>query len=327
MNHIVYFVGYFLEDKIKDEDILNKKICLQNSLNKSLFFSDENTCSDSSLSEDINQEDLFSFSDNDDEEDTNLQNVKTKTPKMNKTGSAEELKKNLVDIVSKEKRDLKIIKEKPSMKEDKSMKEKKESKIIKVAKKEDKWAKNAKSPKMKESNSMKEINEVKTNRTAKRPTILGETKKVDTNQEISYKRESLTPRKTKSYDRYKLTWNEIHTLNEESQYCYCGKDRDLDQLNIQCYECKNWFHQECLHTKLSLVKPFIVNYNFVCAWCLPEVKSKIEKDCVVAEDAKEFWQRVTPGWKEICLTVCKIYAIFMGKVINLPFLSLVSNLA
>lgn len=37
-----------------------------------------------------------------------------------------------------------------------------------------------------------------------------------------------------SYDPQQLTWNTTHTTNREGKYCYCGHDRRLDELSLQC---------------------------------------------------------------------------------------------
>ncbi|KAL1920179.1 uncharacterized protein VTP21DRAFT_1325 [Calcarisporiella thermophila] len=90
------------------------------------------------------------------------------------------------------------------------------------------------------------------------------------------------------YDPSLLSWNELHTVNESHQYCYCGRDRDLSKLELQCQSCLNWFHDDCLSVSLGPVLPFITNYRFVCRMCSPS--------------HEESFERLRAGWKEICAT-------------------------
>lgn len=69
------------------------------------------------------------------------------------------------------------------------------------------------------------------------------------------------------YELEKLTWNEDHTQNKENIYCYCGKNRKNDDSLIQCQECKQLFHSECVK---SLKKPQLIGdtfYIFKCSVC------------------------------------------------------------
>jgi len=89
-----------------------------------------------------------------------------------------------------------------------------------------------------------------------------------------------------SYNAKTLHWNQFHTTNKENKYCYCGNNRTLTELNLQCMECKNWFHEHCLNNKSLIPKksvlPFITNYRFVCGLCGRE----------------ESFSRVTSSWKD-----------------------------
>jgi len=88
------------------------------------------------------------------------------------------------------------------------------------------------------------------------------------------------------YNAKSLHWNQFHTVNKENKYCYCGNNRTLTELNLQCMECKNWFHEHCLKNKNLIPKksvlPFITNYRFVCGLCARE----------------ESFSRVTSSWKD-----------------------------
>jgi len=72
------------------------------------------------------------------------------------------------------------------------------------------------------------------------------------------------------YNLNSLTWDPSHRENKEKCYCYCGKDKSngLGQIMLQCSECKQWFHTECLKEKpAALPVPGDRFYNFQCAVC------------------------------------------------------------
>ncbi|KAJ1970503.1 transcription factor, contains a PHD finger motif [Dimargaris xerosporica] len=71
-----------------------------------------------------------------------------------------------------------------------------------------------------------------------------------------------------AYDPDNLTWNDVHTVNAQHQYCYCGEDRSLAEVCLQCNQCFNWFHERCIRVPLGPVVPFITNYQFVCRRCV-----------------------------------------------------------
>ncbi|KAJ1974293.1 transcription factor, contains a PHD finger motif [Dimargaris verticillata] len=71
-----------------------------------------------------------------------------------------------------------------------------------------------------------------------------------------------------AYDPDNLTWNHVHTVNAQHQYCYCGEDRSLAEVCLQCNQCFNWFHERCIRVPLGPVVPFITNYLFVCRRCV-----------------------------------------------------------
>ncbi|CAG8465620.1 6853_t:CDS:2 [Acaulospora morrowiae] len=88
-----------------------------------------------------------------------------------------------------------------------------------------------------------------------------------------------------SYDPNKLTWNETHTINEEHQYCYCGEDRNLTEVSVQCCQCLNWFHAKCIKASIDKTIPIFTNYRFICKFC-----NELEG---------ENFKRSQAGWKEI----------------------------
>ncbi|KAJ1649145.1 transcription factor, contains a PHD finger motif [Dispira simplex] len=70
------------------------------------------------------------------------------------------------------------------------------------------------------------------------------------------------------YDPESLTWNDTHTINAQHQYCYCGEDRSLLEICLQCQQCLNWFHERCIRVTLGPIVPFVTNYRFICRWCV-----------------------------------------------------------
>ncbi|CAG8791933.1 16763_t:CDS:2, partial [Gigaspora margarita] len=88
-----------------------------------------------------------------------------------------------------------------------------------------------------------------------------------------------------SYDPRKLTWNDTHTVNKEHQYCYCGGDRNLIEVSLQCSDCLNWFHVKCIKISVDTTIPIFTNYIFHCKLCNPS--------------GEESFKRCQAGWKEI----------------------------
>ncbi|KAF9923582.1 hypothetical protein FBU30_006383, partial [Linnemannia zychae] len=106
------------------------------------------------------------------------------------------------------------------------------------------------------------------------------------------------------YDSEQLSWNTAHTINRQGQYCYCGHDRRLDELSLQCKGCHNWFHASCIEVPLGHVVPFITNYKFLCKSCVvkPVGRNQQNQEPKEPGSVPEFFERVTAGWKEICAT-------------------------
>lgn len=82
--------------------------------------------------------------------------------------------------------------------------------------------------------------------------------------------ESLDPLTDKSQLPYKidtLTWDALHRVNQERNYCYCGDDGDWLREMIQCCRCQQWFHGRCIR---SLQYPIFLGdrfYFFICSIC------------------------------------------------------------
>ncbi|KAI9006654.1 hypothetical protein CLU79DRAFT_779589 [Phycomyces nitens] len=85
-----------------------------------------------------------------------------------------------------------------------------------------------------------------------------------------------------------LSWNETHTLNVQHQYCYCGQDRNLLEICLQCKFCRNWFHSKCTQVSNPPDLLFTTNYSFTCSNC--------------SDSQTEAFERTTAGWKDICST-------------------------
>ncbi|XP_017140670.1 set1/Ash2 histone methyltransferase complex subunit ASH2 isoform X1 [Drosophila miranda] len=52
-------------------------------------------------------------------------------------------------------------------------------------------------------------------------------------------------------------------------FCYCGKERNLNLVELLCATCSRWVHESCVSYQLGKGKllPFITNYVFVCKNC------------------------------------------------------------
>uniref|UniRef100_A0A1Q3EX34 Putative metal-response element-binding transcription factor 2 n=1 Tax=Culex tarsalis TaxID=7177 RepID=A0A1Q3EX34_CULTA len=82
--------------------------------------------------------------------------------------------------------------------------------------------------------------------------------------------ESLDPLTDKSqlpYNIDTLSWDALHRVNQERNYCYCGDDGDWLREMIQCCRCQQWFHGRCIR---SLQYPIFLGdrfYFFICSIC------------------------------------------------------------
>ncbi|CAH2015498.1 unnamed protein product [Acanthoscelides obtectus] len=57
--------------------------------------------------------------------------------------------------------------------------------------------------------------------------------------------------------------------NVEAGNCYCGKDRNLNIIELLCANCNRWFHESCIGYQLGKLVPFLTNYVFLCKNCSP----------------------------------------------------------
>lgn len=49
--------------------------------------------------------------------------------------------------------------------------------------------------------------------------------------------------------------------------CYCGRERNLNTVELQCAGCLKWFHDSCITFPLGKCVPFMTNYTFLCKNC------------------------------------------------------------
>ncbi|EPX71124.1 Ash2-trithorax family protein [Schizosaccharomyces octosporus yFS286] len=90
------------------------------------------------------------------------------------------------------------------------------------------------------------------------------------------------------YDPSSLSWDDTHTLNDQNQYCYCGKDRNLKFPDAQCRTCQNFFHLSCLTPPCNSMTGFSTNYTFTCRLC--------------SDDGFESLERGVSAWKAVTAT-------------------------
>ncbi|KAI9024112.1 hypothetical protein DFJ74DRAFT_705839 [Hyaloraphidium curvatum] len=104
-------------------------------------------------------------------------------------------------------------------------------------------------------------------------------------------------------------WILNHTQNLEGLYCYCGGDRNLNEVNLQCRKCRNWFHASCLSAPVRAegLITFMMDYNFTCALCVRAEKG-------MADDegdwpGEERFERTAGSWEESVVTAIACLAL------------------
>ncbi|XP_071808635.1 set1/Ash2 histone methyltransferase complex subunit ASH2-like [Asterias amurensis] len=56
--------------------------------------------------------------------------------------------------------------------------------------------------------------------------------------------------------------------------CYCGKQRDPNNIELQCSVCLKWYHKQCITCNVGNCIPYMMTYTFCCKDCNP-TKSEV----------------------------------------------------
>ncbi|KAK3923536.1 Metal-response element-binding transcription factor 2 [Frankliniella fusca] len=105
------------------------------------------------------------------------------------------------------------------------------------------------------------------------------------------------PVRSLPYSLQSLVWDDCHRVNDLQLYCYCGKPGDWYMQMLQCQQCRQWFHQDCLtclHFPLYCGDQL---YLFLCSVCNDD----------------EFLRRFDFGWVDIVHLVIFNLMIFKKK--------------
>ncbi|XP_069680550.1 set1/Ash2 histone methyltransferase complex subunit ASH2 [Periplaneta americana] len=65
---------------------------------------------------------------------------------------------------------------------------------------------------------------------------------------------------------------------EREGNCYCGKDRNLNIVELLCANCLRWYHESCIGYQLGKLVPFMMNYFFLCKNCSPTGLESFKKN-------------------------------------------------
>ncbi|KAG0038044.1 Cysteine-rich protein 2-binding protein [Podila clonocystis] len=83
------------------------------------------------------------------------------------------------------------------------------------------------------------------------------------------------------YELGDLHWSVDRRSNDEGVYCYCGKDKGLDEPMLRCQKCQQLFHSGCVN---CLTKPLLKGDEF------------FKFECSVCTQGPEFFERAALSW-------------------------------
>ncbi|BES94398.1 SPRY [Nesidiocoris tenuis] len=86
----------------------------------------------------------------------------------------------------------------------------------------------------------------------------------------------------------KITLDAVASKVDREGNCYCGKERNLNIVELLCASCNRWFHESCIGYQLGKLVPFMMNYVFMC------------KNC--SNTGLESFKKNPPGFPQICVT-------------------------
>ncbi|KAI1289755.1 Metal-response element-binding transcription factor 2 [Halotydeus destructor] len=90
------------------------------------------------------------------------------------------------------------------------------------------------------------------------------------------------------YETEGLDWDDLHRMNKQNVYCYCGEAGQFHSKMLQCCKCYQWFHEGCIG---CLETPLLYGdhyYIFSCAIC---------------NNGKESLKRIIMKWSDVVALV------------------------